>query len=49
MGLVGRWLHPPICRGGVRGGLFCGSFCGLAGFSGFFWCWFGTVLLLNSP
>ena len=27
---------------------FLGVFCCLAGFSGLFWCCFGTVLLLNS-
>ncbi len=40
---VGMRLHPPVCFGDVRGGLFCGFFCCLAGFSVFFWCCFGTV------
>ena len=40
---VGRWLHPPVRGGGFCLGLFCGSFCCLAGFSGLFWCCFGTV------
>ena len=34
---VGRWLHPPVRGGGFCLGLFCGSFCCLAGFSGLFW------------
>ncbi len=41
---VGRWLHPPVRGGNVCLGLFCGSFCCLAGFSDFF----GVVLVLFS-
>ncbi len=45
---VKRRLHPPVWGGSVCLGLFFRSFCGLAGFSGLYWCCFATVQLLNS-